>query len=306
MIKVLNGKSNGRNLIPVKHFKLSMNLGYTVKKNFHSPNGLFEKPTQNLFSHLLIFSNFEIIEYFRFNQDLSWTLSIALTGSIIRLLQIPTFWLIKDMKFGKILPGRLNNFIFNWYDKLVLNDFLIDMKRNKINKEDSQRILYKFYNPNVIFSYIPQIFLLFNNFRALNSMSRSSLDASLNISANSHQYLDLTLASHDPYFILPLLIMVNNYLLLNIIKHPWLINYHNDPKKHIRLLYISFFSSLFTVFWPKAYIVSWIAYSMTHIVINILSNYFYEYKKLKLSYSYHVDKNYKDKMENLIKNINNK
>ena len=61
---------------------------------------------------------------------------------------------------------------------------------------------------------------------------------------------DLTV--NDPYFIFPVVIFVCNYFFLKTSTHPWLINY--NVKKNSKLVYLSFFVSIFSIFWPKVFL----------------------------------------------------
>ena len=47
-----------------------------------------------------------------------------LTSAVIRLIQIPMFWLIKDFRW--YLPKSLENIMKKWKERLILNDFQKD------------------------------------------------------------------------------------------------------------------------------------------------------------------------------------
>ncbi len=289
-------KPNACNILVCTIDYREKNKIYNYNKRFF--NGPFERPTESLFSHLQILGIIDSIKYF--NTSLSWTFSIAITSSLIRLLQIPTYWLIKDINFSKLFPSIFTNFINKWYEKLIINDLHIDMERRKIDNSDKNRLI-EFYNPNFIFSWITQGVLLFNNFRALNSISKGSADFS-DLFRTLYPKFDndlfgMNLALYDGNFILPIVIFANNYILLKVVNHPWLINYSKGSAK---LIYISFLSSLFWIIVPKCYCISWIAYSLTHVTIRLISDYMYKRKKYLNSYEYYVEKNYKKVVEKLL------
>jgi hypothetical protein len=261
------------------------------KVNFKSYNGLFQRPTQSLLSHIQIVSVIESINFFHDNFNLPWSLSIALTTSLIRLIQIPTYFLIKNLNIKKVIPFK--NYFRKWSHKFIYNDFYIDMKRHKINDHEKQKLI-KYYDMNLIISYIPQLILMFNYFRALYSMS-----------INSHLYPGLSqdigiinLATYDAYFLFPVIMIINNYFLIKKIEHPWLINYQ---KNNLKLLYISFIFGIFSLIWPKCYCISLISYSVTHILIKIISNKIDSRQGSYLSYSSHVERIYRKKVENNLK-----
>jgi membrane protein insertase Oxa1/YidC/SpoIIIJ len=275
--------------ICVNHFDSNSNarFSYSHSKKFY--NGLFQRPTNSLIPHLQILGIIETLKYFKFGFDLSWTASIIITSSLIRLIQIPTYWLVKDIKLEKILPKRIVNFTHRWSHKLIYNDLYIDFKRHKIDQVDQERML-KYYNPNIILSYIPQVMLLMNNFRALNSLSKGASDSTF----LNDTFLNLNLATHDSLYILPVLIFINNYFFIKVTDHPWLINWSRTGK--MKIIYLSLFMSLFSVFWPKCYCISWLSYSITHIIIKLIANYLNKRNKLRSSYKYYLQTEHKKKL----------
>jgi len=274
------------------NFKKRTNLIINInKKNY---NGLFERPTQSLIPHLHMLGIIETIKYFKYDYSLTWTFSIIITSSLIRIIQIPTYLLIKYVNVNKYIPNRLNLFISKWSHRLIYNDLLIDIKRNKIDNYDKKR-MFKYYDINVILSYMPQFFLLFNNFRAFNAMVKAE-------DSFKNDIFGINLATHDSTFIFPVLIFINNYFFLKISNHPWLINYNNDK---IKLAYLSFVISLFSIFWPKCYCISWISYCMTHILIKKIMEFINLRNKKLSSYQFHVEKNYKSKIINWYNRIKN-
>jgi hypothetical protein len=283
----------------IKYLDLSKNsyrtpsLIHNFSKKYY--NGLFERPTHNVFSHLAILSSIQAIEHFKYTFDISWCLSIALTSAGIRLLQIPTYWLIKDIQFQKYLPKRLNKFVQKWYHNLILIDLQIDIKRNKLNQHESEK-LTKYYDINLIISYFTQIILLFNYFRGLNSMCKASYSTLYPNFTND--LFGLNLANYDPFFVFPVMVFINNFLLLKVTNHPWLINYNSNNKK---LISISFVISLISVFWPQCYAVGWISYCITHILITKITNHLCAWKNDKRDYSRYVERTYKNKIEELYK-----
>lgn len=284
-----------KNFLNLKNANISRNLLKINKKNY---NGLFERPTQSLVPHLQILGILETFKYFKYEYDLTWTLSIIITSSLIRIIQIPTYLLVKDVKVSKYIPNKLNIFISKWSHRLIYNDLYIDVKRNKIDNFDKKKML-KYYDINVILSYVPQFFLLFNNFRALNSMVKGDSSMYPNF---TNDLFGMNLAVHDSTFIFPLIIFVNNYFFLKITNHPWLINYNNNK---IKLVYLSFAISLFSIIWPKCYCVSWVSYCLTHIIIKKIMEFIYLRNKRLASYQYHVEKNYKSKIINWYNRIKN-
>jgi len=287
-------QNNKNQLIyPSKEFQPSSCLIYnSSKKNY---NGLFERPTQNLFSNLVILSSIQSIEHFKYSYDISWSLSIALMSTGIRLLQIPSLWLIKDINFQKYFPRTVNNFVNRWYHKLIINDLEIDIKRNRINKIEGEKLL-KYYNTNMIISYFSQLILLFNYFRGLNSMCKASNSTLYPNFTND--LLGLNLATYDSYFIFPIIVFLNNFLLIKVVNHPYLINFNLNDKK---LLSLAFLTSLFSVFWPKCYSICWVSYCITHIIITKFTNYISERQNNKRDYSKYVERKYKNEIDELYK-----
>jgi len=89
------------------------------------------------------------------NLDISWTLSIALVGSIIRLSQIPMYFFIRNINFDKMTP----NFILIWKNKLFIQDFLIDSNKFNLSKIE-QKDMIKSYETNYILTWFYQVFSL--------------------------------------------------------------------------------------------------------------------------------------------------
>jgi hypothetical protein len=141
-----------------------------------------------------------------------------------------------------------------------------------------------------------QIFLLLNNFRALNTITKAPV---LYPGIESDTLLNLNLCIHDSYFILPIIVAISNYLALRSMSHPWLINYNlHSPRK---LILLSFTFSLFSVFWPKCYCISWISYCLMNFAINNIANFYSRKTKAKLNYKNYVENNYKSKLEKAFK-----
>lgn len=283
-------------------FKLSHGGIYLIrntnllKNNKKFYNGLFERPTQSLISHIQIIGIIDTFEYFS-GFFSNWTCSIALTSAFIRLLQIPTYWLIKDLTVYHYFTP---NIMRKWFDKIVLNDFHIDMNRYRVDQFDKKRYLH-FYDTNYLLSWVPQVILMFNNFRSLNVMCKGVTEYPQFYPQFNKDVLNWNLATHDSFFIFPIFIFINNFFLLKIIKHPWLINYSTEGNK-VKLIYLAFGTSIFSIFWPKCYCISWLSYSLTHIIIRMISDQIYKRSKFKKTYEYHVEKNYKYKMEELYNN----
>lgn len=286
MIK--NIKFNNINKLTINNTAFKIRL---AKKNF---NGFFERPTQNILSHMTIITSIESIEYLKSSFDISWTISISLTSAAIRLLQIPTYWLLKDVRFEKFLPHFFVKFAKKWSHKIIFNDLNIDLKRNRLNHQKEN--VFKYYDANLILSWSSQLYLLLNYFRGLNSMSKAG-----NIYPGfTKDIYGINLALNDTTFLIPIIVFVNNYLLLRISNHPWLINYNmNATNNYSKLIYLSFIMSLFSVFWPKCYAISWISYCITHMVIRKIGDYISQIKYQNKNYSCYVEKNYKKKIEEL-------
>ena len=101
------------------------------------------------------------------------------------------------------------------------------------------------------------------------------------------------LSMYDSYFLFPIFVFISNFIFIKSTGHPWLINY-SDRK----LLYVSFLISTFSIFWPKCYCISWIAYALTHASIYKISNYINN--RRYLSYEEYAVKTYK--IDNIYKN----
>jgi hypothetical protein len=137
---------------------------------------------------------------------------------------------------------------------------------------------------------IIQLFLLFNNFRALNIISSDpSLYSGFNL-----EFSDLSI--HDMTFFLPLVVFLANFYTIKSTNHPWLINFNTK-----KLIYLSFCISLFSVFWPKCYCVSWIAYCATHILVNKIYKYLFQKHIARSSYNIHVRTTYKKDLQKIFK-----
>lgn len=67
----------------------------------------------------------------------------------------------------------------------------------------------------------------------------------------SNDILGVNLASHDSYFIFPMVIFACNFFVLKTANHPWLINYSYNRSNNHKLVYLSFCVSLFSIVWPK-------------------------------------------------------
>lgn len=275
--------------IKVSGKRLNNSFNILTSKKFY--NGLFQRPTQSLFSHFQILSVIEILNFLNKEMMFSWSMSIAISTSFVRVLQIPFYFLVKDIRFSKIIPFK--NFFNKWSHKLIFNDFYIDMKRNKIKEQEKQRMI-EYYDLNLIVSYVPQVVFMLNYFRALNSMS-----------IHPHFYENFTndlnlinLASHDIYFILPVLVIINNFLLIRKIDHPWLINYRDNKMK---ILYISFILGIFSIFVPKCYCISYLSYCLTHMIIKTIQDYMTKRKESSMTYETHVKRHYKFKVQEILK-----
>ena len=71
---------------------------------------------------------------------------------------------------------------------------------------------------------------------------------------------------YDPTFILPMAFMSLNYLLLQRSDHPFLINLRNNWSPITKGLLI-IYASAFSIVLPQTYLVSWIGFGMTHLVV---------------------------------------
>ena len=56
---------------------------------------MFERPTYSLIPHLHVIQNIDMINMIKLYTDSNYSLSIMATGALIRLFQIPMYWLIK-------------------------------------------------------------------------------------------------------------------------------------------------------------------------------------------------------------------
>jgi hypothetical protein len=81
--------------------------------------------------------------------EIGWFGSIALTSSIIRIIQLPTFWILKPINI-KI------DFIDRWKYRLFINDLLIDVKRHRKNNHEMKRLL-SFYDSSRMISWFYQV-----------------------------------------------------------------------------------------------------------------------------------------------------
>jgi hypothetical protein len=289
--KLENFKNSFKSSANMKLFENSnliiTKFSYNYSKKFY--NSLFQRPSNSILPHLQILGIIETLKYFKFSYDFSWTLSIIITSSLIRLIQIPTYLLIKDVKFENFLPKRLVNFSHRWSHKLIYNDLYLDFIRYKTDHFDQEKMI-KFYNPNVVISYIPQVMLLMNNFRALNCLSKEANDSSF----FNDTFFNFNLATYDSLFVFPVLIFIGNYLFIKITDHPWLMKLSRTG--HMKIVYLSIIMSLFSVFWPKCYCISWLSYSFTHIIIKMVANYVNKRNKITSSYKYYLLTEHKKKL----------
>jgi hypothetical protein len=119
MLAIVNMNLKNRNTLTFFNNKFcmrdsSLSFNKILYKNY---NGLFQRPTQSIFSHFQILAVIEALNYLSLDFNFSWTLSIVITTSVIRLIQIPTYFLIKNINFKKIIPFK--NFFSRWSHKLT-------------------------------------------------------------------------------------------------------------------------------------------------------------------------------------------
>ena len=81
--------------------------------------------------------------------DIGWIGSIALTSSLIRIIQIPLYLLLKPINIDI-------GFIEKWKYRLFINDLLIDAKRHRKNNYELKNLL-SFYDNRRIISWIYQV-----------------------------------------------------------------------------------------------------------------------------------------------------
>lgn len=87
-----------------------------------------------------------------FNWNISWSLSIALLSSIIRLSQIPFYYAIKNINFDNFTP----QIILKWKQKLFVQDFMVDTKKYNL-KQFQVKDMIKSYETNYLFSWLYQV-----------------------------------------------------------------------------------------------------------------------------------------------------
>jgi len=112
---------------------------------------------------------------------------------------------------------------------------------------------------------------MYSNFKAMNSIYNYNLH---NMNNSLFPYFinfendlfGINLITYDSLFMFPVFIFFTNYLFLKTSSHPWIISYRYNMNKKRRLIYLSFFVSLFSITWPKVY-----------KNLEILINYFLKY-----------------------------
>ena len=75
--------------------------------------------------------------------DIGWIGSIALTSSLIRIIQIPLYLLLKPINIDI-------GFIEKWKYRLFINDLLIDAKRHRINNYELKNLLSFYIISNLL------------------------------------------------------------------------------------------------------------------------------------------------------------
>ncbi len=82
----------------------------------------------------------------------SWAFSVAVLGSAIRLIQIPCYFLIKNVDFDKITP----KIILKWRNKLFVQDFLVDSRKFNLSQTE-QKDMIKSYETNYLLTWFYQV-----------------------------------------------------------------------------------------------------------------------------------------------------
>jgi hypothetical protein len=82
----------------------------------------------------------------------SWSLSIAITTSMIRMSQLPIYWIVKRINFIE------SKFFKKWIYNIFINDLHIDAKRHRMEDKDKKYFL-TYYESSRIISWLYQVYL---------------------------------------------------------------------------------------------------------------------------------------------------
>ena len=133
-----------------------------------------------------------------------------------------------------------------WFKQLITNDL----------KRDKTEHLIHYYKPSFI---LAQIFSLYPQLIVYKSLS---------VISQYQQYYPefIVWSTYDPTFMLPISVMITNYVLLNSSEHPFLINLRNDWTTTSKALLCLYSSAAFIVL-PKSFSIAFLGYAVTHLLI---------------------------------------
>lgn len=261
----------------------------TTSKKFHSFTQL---PSFNLLSNIhthlnisTILSIKETLQSWNINSLLSLSspesqliIPVILTSSLIRLLQIPTYMIIKRLTLNKkeifkrkhkenlekaLLNRSLNEDLtyLSAFNKVFINDLRKDCKIRRMTVLE-YKYFKSFYSLETIFSYIIQYFLIVYNLKSIYTIESFFLVS------------NTVLLSNSLFFLL----FLSNFVSLKYSRHPFLINISN-----VQYAYLSFFVSLIGLFFSKLVCISWISYCFTHFAVSMINFKGLSYKVNQLS-----------------------
>lgn len=261
----------------------------TSSKKFHSFTQL---PSFNILSNInthlnisTILSIKDTLHSWNINNLLSLSspesqliLPVIITSSLIRLLQIPIYKVIKRLTLNKkeifkkkhkekieksLLNRSLNEDLtyISALDKVFIYDLKKDCKIRRMTVLEYK--YYKsFYSLETILSYIIQYFLILYNLKSIYIIESFFSITNTGLVSNS----------------LFSLLFLSNLLSLKYSRHPFLINISN-----IQYAYLSFFVSLVGLFFSKLICISWISYCFTHFAVSLINFKMLNYKLNRLS-----------------------
>ena len=80
-------------------------------------------------------------------------------SSVLRLSQIPTYYIINKIDFDKITP----KIVLNWKHRILVQDFLIDSKKYNLSTREKSDMI-KSYETNYMISCFYQVKFIYIKF----------------------------------------------------------------------------------------------------------------------------------------------
>ena len=167
---------------------------------------------------------------------------------------------------------------------MFVNDLETDSKINRWTQ--SQYAFYKtYYQPSHLLGWFTHVYSVIVLFKALNRIWKYShyfpYMTSCSFMGVNNMNLstvpEFTLNIFDPNgLLLWLWVMILNQVFVNSSIHPFLVNFRQNTNIMTKWIWVSVLSSI-SIALPKAYLITWIGYLSTHILLRTMTKY---YRKL--------------------------